>query len=429
MKIRRFQASTMREAMRQVREEQGPDAVILSTHRSAGGVEVVAAVDYDAALMQQALRRAEPPPAETSFAELLATSPSPPEPVVEAMPQRFAMPVAPVTTPVPAAPARAAAFVLRAPPAGPHAIRQLVAPRLGPAAPASAASQATALDLRAQPQTVPAPADPNSLAALGIEPQLAQQILDEATQAQGPRARFMPLGLLARRIAVAKIDPVEQGGIVALLGPTGVGKTTTLAKIAARGVRKYGANGVALISADRYRVGAQEQLATYGSLLGVPVFPATDAATLAQALKQCARRPLVLIDTAGVSPRDRRLVEQFRELSATQGDIRNYLVLSATAQGADLEDLLGKLGPVHPAGVILTKLDETGSLGGALSACIRAQLPLAYVTDGQRVPEDIQPARADRLVLKAMQLARHLHTPAVPPLPAHTPAGARHAAL
>lgn len=423
MKIRRFQASTMREAMRQVREEQGPDAVILSTHRSADGVEVVAAVDYDAALMQQALRRAEPP-SETSFAELLAANPPPP-PAIESLPQRVAAP-APAVAFAQAAPPRAAAFVLRAPPAGPHAIRQLIEPRLGRSTTVATASQATALDLRTQPQPPPAPADPNSLAALGIEPQLAQQIIDESTQAQGPRARFMPLGLLARRIAVTKIDPVEQGGIVALLGPTGVGKTTTLAKIAARGVRKYGANGVALISADRYRVGAQEQLATYGSLLGVPVFPATDAKTLAQALKQCARRQLVLIDTAGVSPRDRRLVEQFRELSATHGDIRNYLVLSAAAQGADLEELLGKLGPVHPAGVILTKLDETGSLGGALSACIRAQLPLAYVTDGQRVPEDIQPARADRLVLKAMQLARHLHAPEPR---STTTAGAIHAAV
>jgi len=216
----------------------------------------------------------------------------------------------------------------------------------------------------------------------------------------------LPLGLLARRIPVAGADPVLDGGVIALLGPTGVGKTTTIAKLAARFAAKHGTRDLALVTTDHYRVGAQEQLFTYGRLLGVPVQTAANAAELREALARLADRKLVLIDTAGMAARDRKLAAQFAELKAAQRPIRPWLVLAATTQAGDQDEILRRFGAAQPQGCVLTKLDEATRIGGVLSAAIRHRLPIQYLCSGQRVPEDIAGARADQLVLQAMQLAR-----------------------
>ena len=360
MKIKRFTATDMREAIRLVREEQGPDAVILSNKRVNGMVEVVAATDYDEALVRQAVRAA---PKEPGQAEAAAPAPQPP----------LALPTDPELG------------AMR---------RELAGLRI------MVQKQTTAFalsQLRQQPGRAEALDD---LDRIGIEPPLAQELVTRVpASADASSARRMPLGMLAKEIPLTAEDPLEQGGTLALVGPTGAGKTTTIAKLAARFGSRHGLRTVALVTTDHYRIGAREQLYTYGRLLGVPVHEAHDAAALAQLVERLREYKLVLVDTAGLSPGDRQLPAQLNMLQR----MRHYVVLPANCQTADLHDVVSRYAPLKPEACVLTKLDETSRLGGALSVAIRHKLPLAYVCDGQRVPEDLHNARSHRLVVRAMQ--------------------------
>lgn len=198
-------------------------------------------------------------------------------------------------------------------------------------------------------------------------------------------------------------DIVRQGGVVAFVGPTGVGKTTSVAKLAARFATQHGSDQVALITTDHYRIGAFEQLATYGKIMGCPVKQAHDLNELEQIIYQFRNRKLVLIDTAGMGQRDVRLFQQLDNLAANSRlPIRSYLVLSATGQRRVLEDAVAQFKRIPLSGAVLTKLDESVSLAPALSVLIQSGLPLSYITDGQRVPEDMQVADTLALAKKAL---------------------------
>lgn len=205
--------------------------------------------------------------------------------------------------------------------------------------------------------------------------------------------------LLVDHLQVASDDILSKGGAVALVGPTGVGKTTTIAKLAAKFAMLHGADNVALITTDTYRIGAHEQLSTYGRIMGCTVKVARDDAELAQYLYQLRSKRLVLIDTAGMGQRDTRLSQQLDTLVNNEKVIiRNYLVVPATAQRRVVEETLQHFHHIPLAGCILSKVDESLSLGEILSVLIQHELPLTYVTNGQRVPEDIDPADANQLV-------------------------------
>ncbi|MCK9384104.1 MAG: flagellar biosynthesis protein FlhF [Nevskia sp.] len=472
MKIKRFMAKNMREAIRQVREEQGPDAVILSNRRVNGGIEVVAAVDYDEALMQQSLRRASlqmaarAKVAESGIETIAdATVAVVAEKIVEKAPEKAPekpaekviekAPVVPIVAATVGAPLiprpseamqilldeygyekevpivqkSAAAMAAGASAAFAQAAAAPVAVQTAGVMPAKAPSeeflqlkkelggmrrmieqQLAGLawnDLKSnQPQRY---AVLRVLSDLGLEPELARSIAEELPSAVTPeRARFLPLGLLSRRIPIAKRDVVLDGGVVALVGPTGVGKTTTIAKLAARYAERHGLRDIALVAMDHYRVGAQEQLYTYGRLLGVPVYTVTPKQSLADTLAKLTDRKLVLIDTVGLGPRDGALGAQIQMLREAHPKLRAYLTMAAHCQAADQSEVVRRFGPADLAGCILSKVDETSRIGGALSVIIRHGLPLAYVADGQRVPEDLHVARADELVIRAMRLARQL---------------------
>jgi flagellar biosynthesis protein FlhF len=362
MKIKRFLAGSMREAIRHVREELGDDAVILSNRRVAGGLEVVAATDYDAALMQAAVRRQDS--AEPTEAPAATAAPdSGSAPVPARLPDDFQQLRREMSR-----------------------MRQLLEQQSAQPHPLTGAAMS--------PQRSAAL---RTLNELGIEPSLAIAIADSLPgDADQEKAR----------LPVHPADRILEGGIIALVGPTGVGKTTTLAKLAARFAARFGTRDLALLSTDHYRVGAQEQLFTYGRLLGVPVQTVDSAQALREGLLRFADRKLVLIDTAGMAPRDRQLTQQLAELHAAGRPIERWLVLSATTQASDQDEILRCYGPAQPKAAVLTKVDEATRLGGALSTLIRHRLPLTYVCDGQQVPEDIRIARADQLVLRAMQAAR-----------------------
>lgn len=406
MKIKRFVAGSMREAIRMVREEQGPEAVILSNRRVPGGIEVVSATDYDAALMQAVSRRDETRAAESAAAPAAPAAPSPtlPRGAGEAFGSSGtdirSVPIRPnagggavATKPALAHPPAPEIQQLRRELGG---MRKLFERQM--------ASLAWRDLSERQPQRLAAL---RTMTDIGLDARLAHAIADELPRdVSGERARFLPLGLLSRRIPIAGNDPIVDGGVIALVGPTGVGKTTTIAKLAARFAERHGTRDLALVTTDHYRVGAQEQLYTYGRLLGAPVQTASNAEELRVALARLADRKLVLIDTAGMGPRDQKLAAQFAELQAARRPIRTWLVLSATTQAGDQEDVIKRFSPAHPEACVLSKLDEATRIGGALSTVIRHGLTISYLCDGQRVPEDIRQARADQLVLRAMQLAR-----------------------
>ncbi|MGE0801867.1 MAG: flagellar biosynthesis protein FlhF [Lautropia sp.] len=192
----------------------------------------------------------------------------------------------------------------------------------------------------------------------------------------------------------------DHGGVFALTGPTGVGKTTTIAKIAARYASQHGAQQVALITADVYRIGAQEQLRSFGQMLGVPVHVAHDQAALRDLLGLFGDRRLVLIDTAGVGQRDPR-VEQLLDALALD-PIQRIVVLNAGLQSAVLQDVATAYRAADSAGVLLSKIDEAIHLGASLDCLIRQRLPLLGIADGQRVPEDFHAPDLDALAEAAL---------------------------
>jgi flagellar biosynthesis protein FlhF len=241
------------------------------------------------------------------------------------------------------------------------------------------------------------------LMGLSISPDICGQLVESVNDvSSADQAWRKALYYLATKLETVTDDLLEQGGVFALIGPTGVGKTTTVAKLAARFALRHGTRQVALVSTDNYRIGAQEQLNTYARILDVPVRSAGTREELAVALNGLTGKRLILIDTAGMSQRDVRLSEQLSMLDVAGQSVRSFLTLSAATDYSSMEQAIGAFGAARPEACILTKVDEAGSLGGALSALIHKALPLAFVADGQKVPEDLHLARAHSLVSKAV---------------------------
>jgi flagellar biosynthesis protein FlhF len=407
MKISKHTASDMRAALRLVREQLGADAVIMSSRRVKGGVEVTAAIDFD-------VERTEPPRA--------------PEPadVRQFQPEEFAPP--PVLEPI---------------------------PELDPYTIADALGERTFVQVQASVQaSAKASLDSGSSAAVAaaneemnyelrnlrrmLETQLASlawndlsrrapihtQVLRELTEvgltqdfasqivAQLPsgsdmiRARRLAISLIAQHLHVTGDRWLDKGGRVALVGPTGVGKTTALAKLAVRWVLRHGTRGVALISADTVRIGAHDQIQALGQMLDVPVYTAENLGEIPKLLESLAQKRFVLLDTPGFSQRDAQLSTRMSQLAAAGSNIETALVLSACTQAGAIAETVARYAEAKPASCLLTKVDEAASLGGVLSVLTRAQLPISYVSEGQRVPEDLRPARALELVSSAVQLAK-----------------------
>lgn len=379
MKIKRYFAPDMRQAIRKVREEQGPDAVILSNRRVNGGIEIIAALDYDDSL----------------FGELAPNTPSEQAAVETPEPEREAprrAETAPGRAPAPVEWAQDPALV---------AMQQEIRTLRG-----MLETQLSQFALADMARRNPAHAAVlQRFSDMGLGNDLAQKLAAEVPEtSDADRAWRHGLGLLSHGVRVTDDDILSRGGVVSVVGPTGVGKTTMVAKLAARYALRHGKRHVALISTDNFRIGAYEQLHTYGQLLGVPVYSAASNEELNRLLTDLADKHLVLIDTAGMSQRDMRLTEQMETLASERRHIRTYLVLSANIQLATLSETVNAFRRVQLAGCLVTKIDEAASLGGVLTAIVRSGLPVAYVGDGQRVPEDLHPARAHALVSRAVAL-------------------------
>jgi flagellar biosynthesis protein FlhF len=238
------------------------------------------------------------------------------------------------------------------------------------------------------------------LAKLGVDANLATELANAVPAGlDAQQAMRTVMRALGERLPLVKEDMAETGGVFALVGPTGVGKTTTIAKIAARAVLKHGVDSVGLISTDTYRIGARQQLSNFARILRTPLHVAENAVELGRLLDGYAKKKLVLIDTAGMSQRDVRLASQFATLRVEGHRIRTALVLSAAADRGCLTQALGVFKQAAPTSLVVTKLDEATGLGGVLSLALASGLPIAYLADGQRVPEDLHLAAPKRFWL------------------------------
>jgi flagellar biosynthesis protein FlhF len=373
MKIKHYRAPDMRQALRLVRDAQGPDAVILSSRRISGGVEVVAAVDYDVDV-------------ELPYAPEPARAPSEPTASDYAtLAQRFA------------SQDRSEVNNLQSDVNEElRTLRRMLETQLATLA-------WNDLSRRAPIQTELL----RQLTVLGLAHDLSGELVSQIPQRMElGEAHRLALAMLARRIETVGERWMEGGGVVAMVGPTGVGKTTLIAKLAARWVMRHGPRDIALVSTDCIRIGAQEQIHTLGRLLGVPAYAIDGAADLAETLDQIGERGLVLIDSAGLSQRDPRLADELTTLANASERLETNLVISAASQAGAIEEAIEKFAAARPATCSVTKLDEATSLGGTMSALIRAKLPLAYLSDGQQVPEDLSPARSHQLIARAVDLSK-----------------------
>ncbi|WP_161865589.1 MULTISPECIES: flagellar biosynthesis protein FlhF [Pseudomonas] len=409
MQVKRFFAADMRTAMKLVRDELGADASIIGNRRVAGGVELTAALDYqapapvrpnpalEAELRKTQARIASAQAELTTRAEqdagkdrqLFANESllAPELPATPVKPQRPVEAVAPAAPSVDPRALDAMRFEL-------NGLRELIEVQLGSIAWGQLQSR--------RPQQANLW---RRLQRMGLSAELSQALLGKVAGVAEPRQAWrMLLAHLAHAIKTPKVEPLEEGGVIALVGPAGMGKTTTLAKLAARYVLKYGAQQVALVSMDSFRIGAQEQLKTLGRILGVSVTQIDPGQSLLQALAPLAKKRVVLVDTAGLPGNDPALRLQLESLASARINAKNYLVLAATSQSQVLKAAYHSYKRCGLAGCILTKLDEAASLGEVLGLAIGQQLPVAYVTDGPRIPDDLQVPRSHQLVSRAVGL-------------------------
>ncbi|MFM4648429.1 flagellar biosynthesis protein FlhF [Aeromonas bivalvium] len=448
MKIKRFFAKDMRTALAEVKETLGPDAVIMSNKKVTGGVEIVAAIDY-----QSQVTVPRDVPVRRQLNEESVNISSAARQVARPASGRGEAPTGGQSRNEQYADTLAA-LLARQQQLAPNQSSGLGAGRPAPQAaeaPRTLAEQGNwAAPQPAKPRARPAPArapqpqrdqemegmrqemasirkllehqisglmwqeverrEPmralliKELKKIGFDDAFADQLAGLIPEEMSIHQALAQLAeVLTAQLKVSEDEILRQGGAVALLGPTGVGKTTTIAKLAARFAMKYGAEQVALITTDNYRIGAHEQLQTYGRIMGCPVRQVRDAEELASALYQFRHRRLVLIDTAGMGQRDVRLTEQLDTLvKSAKVQIRSYLVMSATSQRRVMQEAMDHFRRIPLSGCILTKLDESINLGEVINVCIQNALPISYITDGQRVPEDIQIANAAQLVGAAM---------------------------
>ncbi len=385
MNVRKFSANTSREAIRLLRDALGSDAVILSNRNVDGRVEILAMAD-------DAIGSIE---ASTSTSQLIPMSPKfPPRSDVglgadgqfeqaKSLSEKSAAvssdELADVMTEI-------------------RSMRGMLEAQL--------AEISWTNTQKRQPQKTEILRE---MLATGFSASLSRYLIDKL-----PEAELVSNGIdwiksiLTNNLSTISNESeiLEKGGVYALVGPTGVGKTTTTAKLAARCVMRHGPAKLALITTDGYRIGGYEQLRIYGKILGVMVHSVKDEADLRIALAELKNKHTVLIDTVGVSQRDKMVTEQVAMLSGTDVDVKRLLCLNATSTGETLSEVVRAYQGNGLAGCILTKLDEAATIGGALDIVIRQKLNIYYIASGQRVPEDLHVANKQYLIDRAFKLKR-----------------------
>ena len=454
MNVKKFIANSSREAWRQVREALGPDAVILSNRNIPDGVEILAMANEDMTTLVApgAAREAVARPQAASLQQQSGLPPAP-------QPKR---PAALLSSPIAQRPQRVEA----APLLDQQAMNRAIPKEAEQAASADArvwrsrsndsrrgrdAAQEQDQDQRAR-SSLPEfdgkdydeilsevmseirsmrgvletqlaeiswggtqKREPmkalvmKEMLAAGFSASLSRLITENLpNNSKSQDIMFWVKSVLARNLntLASESELLENGGVFAMVGPTGVGKTTTTAKLAARCVMRHGSGKLALITTDGYRIGGYEQLRIYGKILGVMVHSVKDETDLRIALEELKGKHTVLIDTAGVGQRDQMVAEQEAMLAGAGVDIKRLLCLNATATGGTLNEVVHAYSGSGLAGCIVTKLDEAATIGNVLDVVIRHKLNLHYVANGQRVPEDLHVANKLYLADRAFKQKR-----------------------
>jgi len=454
MNVKKFTAPTSREALRKVRESLGPDAVILSNRQSDGIVEILALANDDAASLAMPAPHspmAEPAPSLDLGAPVLSAGRVEPR-FEDELPHMSPPVVAPRPASLPQQPQRRvvashstlATKVAAAAPAPMPVAQPAPQPKAAPSidaqqiaalvnAAVTSAKESAAVEMSGMMSEIRAmrgmmetqlaelswgatqAREPQKTAVLremlaaGFSASLARYLIEKlpAGRDAADSLRWIKTVLTRNLQTMANEDAlIEQGGVFALVGPTGVGKTTSTAKLAARCVMRHGPDKLALITTDAYRIGAHEQLRIYGKILGVMVHSVKDEADLRIALKELKNKHTVLIDTVGVSQRDQMVTEQVSMLQGAAANVKRLLCLNATATQETLSEVVRAYQGSGLAGCIMTKLDEAAAIGNVLDVVIRQKLNLFYVSNGQRVPEDLHLADPAYLIDRAFKLKR-----------------------
>ncbi|HYD61027.1 MAG TPA: flagellar biosynthesis protein FlhF [Noviherbaspirillum sp.] len=414
MNVRKFSAKTSRDAWRQVREALGPDAVILSNRTINGMVEILALAPEDmSALAEPVIEKPAKQPLSESTLAVFGVKRQPeaaPQATPQAAPAAFG-----AGRPIDSDQAANLADALAASRSTPQTrerssadisevMSELRAMR------GMLESQLAEIAWSGQQKREPIKANVmRELLSAGFSASLARYVTQKLPASEKTdNGLSWVKSVLARNLNVVgnENEILEKGGVYALVGPTGVGKTTTTAKLAARCVMRHGAGKLALITTDGYRIGGYEQLRIYGKILGVMVHSVKDETDLRIALEELKSKHTVLIDTVGMGQRDKMVAEQIAMLSGTDAKVKRLLCMSATSTGETLNEVVRSYQGGGLAGCIITKLDEAATVGNVLDVLIRQKLNLYYVANGQRVPEDLHVPNQHYLIDRAFKLKR-----------------------
>ncbi len=374
MKMQKYTAPDMRSALRKVRSEHGPDALILWTRRTAGVVELTVATDPEAVANAEILTQA----ARAAGADTVAI------PV-----RSVSRPVAVPPAIIPPAVAGSAAIDSEL-----KSLRHLLE------------TQLAALAWNDLTRRAPVKASlMREFASLGLDRELGASLLESvASDDELDRARQQVLAAFSGRLLTIDDRWTTRGGVLSLVGSPGSGKSSAVAGIAARWVLRNGPNGAVLVSAGDPRFGAFEQLARLGRLLGIPTYQVEEIEALPALLTRLGEQRLVLVDTGATGSRSDDPSVEERNFATLRSIGSIAAVLPATLQATAARQIAARYARSGVTACIATRLDEAASLGGLLSAVISAALPLVYVTDGTRLPDDLRPARSDELVALAVAL-------------------------
>lgn len=459
MRVRRFTANSMQKALKTVRDEMGPDAVILSNHRVKGGVEIIVAQNYepvsakstppamgftedgdvddsnmpspkfsrDKSNNEKPKADKEPWPFlsqqerqqvndQLQLQEQLETLKRQREhggqsqqdkhalqTALEEMKYRQKSEIAPMDSIKPK-PSSAAPSMLNDMRNELNDLKELLK---GDSSAAALQQPANFIWKKYAPANALQAKFWQRLEQMGFDDWIIYQLLhDVVSHADEKGAWQLCLQDLVQHMNISPSDRLKRGGVYALVGPTGAGKTTTIAKMAVRFTLEHEAASVGLITMDNYRLAAHDQLRTLGQILGVPVQVADQEHTLEKCLDELSECDLILIDTAGLTPEHPMLSYQLEQLDLLKGRIHTLLTLPATSTSRVLRKVYHNYKPAGLMGCVLTKLDEAGSLGDAIGALLESGLNISYATDGQRIPDDFHVASAKALVKRAVMLAK-----------------------
>lgn len=404
MNVRKFSANTSREAWRQVREALGPDAVILSNRTINGMVEILALAPEDMSSLAEPVIE-KPPLSESTLAAFGAKRAAEPA-AANGFGARRAMEADQASSLADALAASRGAVQPKEQAAAELAevMSELRSMR------GMLESQLAEIAWSSQQKREPIKASiMRELLSAGFSASLARYLTQKLPAGEkAENSMNWVKSILARNLNVIgnENEILEKGGVYALVGPTGVGKTTTTAKLAARCVMRHGAGKLALITTDGYRIGGYEQLRIYGKILGVMVHSVKDETDLRIALDELKNKHTVLIDTVGMGQRDKMVAEQIAMLSGADSKVKRLLCMSATSTGETLNEVVRSYQGDGLVGCIMTKLDEAATVGNVLDVIIRQKLSLYYVANGQRVPEDLHVPNQHYLIDRAFKLKR-----------------------